>query len=356
MALRRFALVDGIHETQGGKLLGPSLLCTDDPFQFYRLTFESKTKTLGTYAIFFQDATGKDLVADDYASVRASEKWEANEVCFRGREGGVRFRIGFQGTDPVSIKNLAVLAISAADVRAWSDRLYATLPPVAFTVPAATGALIPKALAKMRIGTPLRVVMLGDSIVNDTFNSHWDTLAGRVFPKAALQVLASVIGGGSCRHYQKDESFQKHVTDLQPDLLMIGGISHGSDLKALRTVIFKTRAAIPGCEILLLSGPGGKDFRAPVGSAPGTVLSPSAAVVDPFAAQQEALAKELQVEYWDMATPWSHYLATSAKPFEWFNRDYIHADNRGRQVFARILDVYFTRCAAGSAAASNRGP
>ncbi len=337
---------EGFYENKGGKLLSPKIKCAADQFQFYRMTFDSKTKSRGYYVVYFQDADGKEIVADDYASVYPSEKWEPNDVCFRGREGAVTFRVGFQGKDPVAVKNLVVKTVTSNEVRAWADALYATLPQIAFTPPPSAGKLIPKSIGKLKKGGKLRVVMLGDSIVNDTYNSNWGVLAERVFSGADLQIVCSVRGGTGCAYYQDDQQMKNYVVDLKPELLMIGGISHGSNVSAIREVIRKTRAALPDCEIMLMSGPVNKDFRPHDEMTPDVPIPACAAVVDPFAAEQKKLGEEEGVEFLDMATPWCQYLAASGKPFEWFHRDVVHADDRGKQVLARILEVYLKACAA----------
>ncbi len=343
-----FVESEGWYSDKGGTLAGPAINVTSNPYQFYRMTFRSKADGKGYYAVFFQDAAGKTLVDDIYASVYASKEWRDNEVLFRGREGAATFIINFISQKPMHIQDLVVTAVSVAEAGDWADRLYAALPPLDYQPPAERWKLLPKTMERLRAGGPLRVVMLGDSIINDTNNSNWDALVERRYPQAELHMNTSVRGSTGCWYYQNDEQFKSYVVDRKPELLIIGGISNGTrdgvdGISAIREVIRKIRERI-GCELLLVSGPMAKDWRpydAANPDAPLPAQEPPTLPDAEFYKQEEALAREMNVEFLDMYSPWHRYLGASGKPWEWFHRDMVHADDRGKQILARVLDAYF---------------
>jgi hypothetical protein len=162
----------------------------------------------------------------------------------------------------------------------------------------------------------------------------------RVYPKADLKFICSVRGSTGCWYYQEPENFKKYVAALKPDLLVIGGISHKEDIDAIRRVIEMARKQI-GCEVLLVSGPLDEDWRKHDDGRTEAELPVQTWTPDPFIGKQKALAAEMQIEFLDMATVWHDYLGASRKPFQWFHRDRVHGNDRGKQIAGRILEAYF---------------
>jgi hypothetical protein len=112
-------------------------------------------------------------------------------------------------------------------------------------------------------------------------------------------------------------------------------------MDAIRNVINMARETLD-CEIILMSGPVGPDWRDydkeyPERPLPEMRYTPANDEGENLA----SLAREMDVEYFDMATPWHEYLGASKKPYMWFHRDKVHANDRGKQVLARILERYF---------------
>ena len=50
---------------------------------------------------------------------------------------------------------------------------------------------------------------------------------------------------------------------------------------------------------------------------------------------------ESGAEFIDMASVWSSYLGASGKPFEWFHRDFVHGNDRGKQIAGRVIETHF---------------
>ncbi len=53
------------------------------------------------------------------------------------------------------------------------------------------------------------------------------------------------------------------------------------------------------------------------------------------------VAQQEKVEFLDMRSPWDAYEKSIRRHPLWLRRDYVHANARGRQVLARILEAYF---------------
>jgi hypothetical protein len=187
----------------------------------------------------------------------------------------------------------------------------------------------------LQTGGTLRVVMLGDSIVNDTANSAFDVRVERLYPGAKLNIVTSVRGGTGCQYYKEANRVKEYVLDLRPDLLIIGGISN-SDAESVRSVIRQVRDKM-NPEILVMSGAVGSiDPRNKPGWSP--VVSPDGT---DYRCRLMRMAQEEGVEFLDMEGAWGTYISGAGKPWEFFTRDTLHANERGRQVLATILERYF---------------
>lgn len=232
-----------------------------EPFKYYKLTFKSKAKVDSLWGALFYDKDGKMLDADIYASVHASDDWVDNVGMLRGREGNVSAKASFVSAgEPFCIDDVKVVEVDGKAVAEWLDTLYNTMPPVAYQPPPDRWKFIPKTMERLQSGEPIRIVMLGDSIINDTNNSNFEVLLSRWYPKAEIKIIPSVRGGTGCWYYEDPVQFKSYVVDQKPDLLIIGGISHHSEIEPIRNVIRMARRDV-GDEILLMSGPVGEDWR-----------------------------------------------------------------------------------------------
>ncbi|MFA7231440.1 MAG: SGNH/GDSL hydrolase family protein [Victivallaceae bacterium] len=331
---------EGYYPDKGGQLLGPAIPATKNEFEFYSLTFDAKAPNDCCWGVFFNDKNGKMLVSDIYSSVYANKGKCHYEQVIYGREHAAAIHPFLQSVKGIEAWNLQIKPIPAKDAAEWCDRLYQTLPPLSYVPPANRLKLLPKTVEAMKTGKPWRVVMLGDSIINDTFNSNFQSLLMRQYPKADLKFICSVRGSTGCWYYQDSEQFKSYVTDLKPDLLIIGGISQKDDIAAIRKVIEMTKQQI-GCEILLMSGPLGNDWRLYDENNLAVALPAQTWTTNPFVEKQRQLAEEQKVEFLDMATIWHNYLGQSGKPWQWFQRDVVHGNDRGKQIAGRIVETYF---------------
>jgi lysophospholipase L1-like esterase len=240
------------------------------------------------------------------------------------------------------VADVALRTVRRVAVAAWADGHYATIPPVAFQPPANRWRRLPRTLKRLRSGGRLRIVMLGDSIVNDTGNSPYDVLLERVYPKARIEVVTSVRGGTGCPYYRDENRVKPHVLDYQPDLVLIGGISHGCDVEAVRSVVRQIRSACDA-EILVLTGAVApralqNENLAKEAKKRGDANAPT---IEEYQRNLAQMAREEKAPFFDIEEVWENYAETCGKPRAWFMRDTVHANERGRQVLARILERYF---------------
>jgi hypothetical protein len=109
------------------------------------------------------------------------------------------------------------------------------IPPVKYDPPADRWQHLPRTAAALaKPGGELRIVMLGDSIVNDTARSRWgDQLQAR-YPGCKISVVAVVRGGTGCWWYKEAGRVERYVVPQHPDLLIVGGISQQDDVDSIR--------------------------------------------------------------------------------------------------------------------------
>lgn len=318
-----FLEAEGWYADKGGRLLGPALEIPDTDPDFYRLSFEALAFENAHWGIFFTDAEGNQIVSDVYSSIYGEREKRRYEQLVYRREGAVALQPFFQSLRGVKIWNVRLESVLARDAAKWCDEQYGGLPPLEFVAPLSRMKYLPRTVRALESGQPWRIVLLGDSIVNDTFNSNFQALLQRQYPNANLTFICSVLGSTGCSFYQEAENFKRHVRDLRPDLLMIGGISHRNDLEAIRHVV---EMAHDTAEVVLMSGPW---------------LHNQEGKIDPFAKVQKKMAAEMGIEFIDFANIWNAYLKSSSKSQDWFFRDPVHANDRGKQILARILERWF---------------
>jgi len=218
------------------------------------------------------------------------------------------------------------------------DGIYSQMLPVRYSPPPKRWKDLPRTQKLLTNGGALRVVMLGDSIVNDTSRSCWNLLVEKRYPKCKIEKITSVRGSTGCWWYKEPGRVKKFVLDHEPDIVMIGGISHRGDIDSIREVIRQIRAA-SDADILLMTGAFGN--------------------VDPRDDEQwqkisdrehygeyrkglEELARDTGAAFLDMEAAWAGYIRESGKDLDWFKRDPVHANERGEQILGRILECYFS--------------
>jgi|LakMenEpi03Aug12_release.lakeMendotaPanAssembly.Ray.scaffolds.fasta_scaffold116444_2 hypothetical protein len=326
-----------------GTLLSPPVPV--EPFAYYRLRLLASGSAGGHCSVAYLDEAGKELVADVYDSIDPAPAWRPYVLCFRGhadaRQARVRLQRDYRNPQapPLDVKDVRIEKIDAAEAALWSAEAAAACPVSRFQPPAGRGGLLKNSLAKLAAGQRLRIVMLGDSICNDTSNSLFETQLAARHPGATIEVVTSVRGATGCWYYKDENRVEPYVLAYRPDLVIIAGISHGCDVEAIRSVIRQIRAK-SGCDILVTNG----------AVAPWEVLEPmfvkaktapvALDLMERFPELLAAMCREERVEFFDMRRVWDDYMVASDRPYEHFARDNIHANSRGKAVLGRILCRY----------------
>lgn len=60
-----------------------------------------------------------------------------------------------------------------------------------------------------------------------------------------------------------------------------------------------------------------------------------------YRGQLQALAAAEGCEFFDLTGPWWRYVLASGRAYGWFRGDAVHANERGTQILARLMEEYF---------------
>lgn len=216
------------------------------------------------------------------------------------------------------------------------EMIQAEMPAGTFTLPPADWQHLERTRRILHEGGELRLLAMGDSIVNDTMRSAWVAKLAEAYPKAQIKATVYVRGGGGCQHYREQNRIGKYVLPRKPDLIFIGGISQ-RDMESIREVIHQLRAALPDVEILLATGA--------FGTADPRVAEELAKArhsgTGEYGRQLKQLAREEQCAFLDMTTPWAEYIRSTGVHPHRFYRDRVHANEYGEQILSKILMAFF---------------
>ena len=309
------------------------------PSQYYKLSYTSKVAGKAYWGFAFFDKNGKELQSDIYDTIQASTEWQPDSYCIRAHPMAASMRLRLQTIDDVaiSIDDIRIEPIDIDGVANWIDQFVATLPPLSFTPAADRWKYLPRTMKTLQEGGKLRIVMLGDSICNDTSYSLYEALLHRYYPKTQIEVITSVRSGTGCSYYKLDNHVQEYVIQYHPDLLIIGGLGNSRDAESNRSVIQQVHAA-SNCEIMVLSA-----STCPLDENHQTLNQqhkPLTAVLQ-YSADFTKMAAEEKVEFFDNHAAWDAYILSQSHPQEWFQRDMVHSGSRGKQIVGQILARFF---------------
>jgi len=333
-----FNEMSGVAIAQNVRLESPKFPIKS--LQYYRVEMQVQADEKTMWAMTFYDDKGEMLLADHYSSIDPSVDFQRYVFYVQSKANATQAEFWLQPAEGQNalLKEVSINpAVDTQEVKHWSDSVYKTIPAVISSPPANRFQHLDKTMTALRNGEKVRVVMLGNSIINDTGNSAWEVLVEEMYPGADLEVITSVRGGTGCTYYQHENRVDTFVVQYQPDLLMIGGISHLSDTAAIHSVIQQVQEKMePDPDIIVMSGPVGRggDPR----TNPDFTLEPSPG---DFRTQLAQMSSDAEVEYFDVKSAWGDYMAHTHASYDYFLRDPVHANARGRQVLARLLATYF---------------
>jgi lysophospholipase L1-like esterase len=214
--------------------------------------------------------------------------------------------------------------------------IQAEMPAGEFRAPPQDWTPLQRTRRLLTDGGELRLLALGDSIVNDTMRSGWVAKLQEAYPKAVMTATVYVRGGGGCQHYREGGRVARNIIPRKPDLVFIGGISQ-QDIESIREVIHQLRTDLPQVEFLLATGAfGTTDLRdeAALAKAPHSGTGT-------YGQALKKLAAEERCAYLDMTTPWAEYIRSSKLHPHLFYRDAVHANEFGEQILSKILMAFW---------------
>lgn len=217
------------------------------------------------------------------------------------------------------------------------ERVQAEMPKGEFTQPAADWQHLRRTRKLLEEGGKVRILALGDSIINDTMRSGWVGLLQKQYPKASIETTVYVRGGGGCQHYKEQGRVVRYILPRKPDLVVIGGISQ-RDTDSIREVINQIRQGLPEVEFLLMTGAFGTvDPRDPAALTRAPHSGTGA-----YGPALKTLASEELCAFLEMTSPWAEYMRSSRVHPHKFYRDVVHANEFGEQILAKILMAFWT--------------
>lgn len=316
------------------------------PFEFFRITVRSRGAVglagvgynlAATWGRYPHSNSQGCLVADDWTVLPFQPDWQTNQYCTRAlvNAAACGIRLGGGEVDAVS-----VALVTRAEVRAWADATYAAMPPLNYAPAPDRFGPLSRTQSRLRQRQDVTIVLLGDSLMNDTCNSTFDVLLERAYAydgSTRVRAIPAVGGGAGIDKWADDANWNWPQTDLdlwqaviaqQPDLVIIGGISNGTNYGAFGVVIDRIRAGVSQQfgylpDLLLMTG------------AFGTGADPAG-----YADQLRALARQRDVGFMDLRTVWLDYVTAAERqgvPRSRFYRDAIHANHDGKQMLGRAL-------------------
>ena len=331
----------GTHSLRVEEGLWVSPIIDLEPFEYYSISLQTRMSGSGYYGPSYKTTT---LYAD-------GTEWNSNVSVFRGRHDRAETRIYFRPSTggPGYLDDVVIEPIGRGQATAILDERWSSQAPLATGVGQASNPNLRRTFRALENGENMRVVMLGDSIVDDMSHSYFELFLERMYPGARIDVVTSTRNSTGCWWFRETEPetgiprVTTWVTDFAPDLVLIGGISHGqgglqAEIDATRDVIEQIRAWNADTDILLVTPVGGTmDPR----ERPHLLDRADPDGPD-WRARLYRLAMSEHVGYLDMTTLWARHIESTGRPTSAFLRDSIHLNERGAAVAGRILETWFS--------------
>lgn len=346
---------EGYYESKGGRIESPVFELDKGSAEnaWYELSFEAKSSVDGYWWVDLFDSDGSP-VPDINSRLYISEGWKEYREVISVQSAAVKAQIAFVTTRGISARNVALRRITVQEAAEWCRSLYAQLPEVDLEVADDSWACLPLSRELIANGEPIHVLLLGDSIVNDTWCGNVSALVCERFPNVRMSL--SVRGSTGCNYYRAPDHFAEYVLRHKPDMVLVGGISNGRDNADFSTAEEDLTAVIglsrnAGIEVGIMSPPPSYEFRK---TAEETSWDENIIIekYDSAAGKtrrwqplrcdyQRAAAAKTGTAYFDLTRAPCDAILRSGKPLGWFKRDIAHNDNRGKQLIAQRLAAYF---------------
>jgi hypothetical protein len=338
---------------QPGKRIWSSPLFPYTPFQYYCIQFCScgngipwvagmGYNTNTSWGRFPSTAAQfGELQDDDWTAFSPSVNWTPRTFYTRARANAQNCSILLMGEAQFS--NVVVTTAQNADVCRWADSVYASIPPLQFTPSAQRYQNLSRTRGKLAAGQTVRLVFVGDSIIQDMANSTLDVLLERAYPGAQVQLITTSGSGAGMDRWDSDTAWRWPDVDLnldeavilqQPDLVLLGGISSASDWQThFPSMIQKVRERIQArwgysVDVMLTTGAFG-----------------TGADVAGYGSGLQTISEQYSTSFLDLRSVTEAYFTSAAQAGynrTFFYRDVTHANHCGKQILGRILLAWFS--------------
>lgn len=282
-------------------------------------------------------ADSGQLLENDTESWSANSNWADEVFISRTSEHATTTAIELWGQG-IDFDNVVVTALSREAALEWADHIYGHMPALSYTPPVGRHQYLSETLSLLQNGDPLKVIFVGDSLMQDAANSMLDVLLERRFPGSTIEIQAATGQGTGINKWNDDASYDWPDQDLdldnavieqRPDLVLLGGISNNfTDWDtSFRELIGKIRTRSiarwgSAPDILIMTGP---PFYSPQGT---------------YNADLATIASEEGVAFLDLYSAVLSYVTPSFTISD-LQRDTYHANTFGKQLFGRILLEWF---------------
>lgn len=314
-----------------------------EPGALYRFACRSRAAHKGYWGVLSYDADGAEIPASPYSMIPESATWTDTEAVVQIPDTATTSRVLLWPRDePILVDDLVLERIDRDRARAILDREYAAVPPIDYHPGADRWQALPHTHARLAAGKQLRVLLLGDSVANDLGHSQFHLLVERAHGHTRVDLWNKVGSGARARDYLGDDApLTALLARYRPDLVIFGGMSsRAEDLPDLRRMAARVRAS------------GERDFLA----LSATIMLPrywddlqrSLERRHPFRDGLRAAAEDDGFAAFDIGAAWERYVQTCDRPLAWFRRDHHHANQRGKQVYGRLLAAYLAPVTAAA--------
>lgn len=328
------------------------------PFHYYRMTIETRLNVEATeekekksdlkggyWAFFCYDRQINQHPANLYSLIYPSTDWQKQQFVFMAEKATTAGHLLFrQKTDvPLSIRNVKVEPVSEKEALAWSDSVYDNLPGLQYQPPENRHGQLGNTIRKLKNGEEVTVVTLGNSVANDLANGSPALLLERAYPGSDVRWITSVGSGKGAWYFRRKNRVEEYVLRHNPDLLIMGGVSHRGQAKPFGDVIEQVRNEMD-VDVLLLNGIINPPARivGQISKIPYLNKNEARSVYNSFPERLQELADRKKVEFMNIRQAWEQYIDRVDRPRDWFMRDVVHGNTRGKQIAGRILIRYLS--------------
>ena len=303
------ALAGHCLDVSRGLWASPKLRLT--AHSLYTIRFRSRGDGAAYWGLNSFDADGDPILGSICLSTDPSDDWVENEFALMTpyqATGGTSRIVFWPIRGETLVDDIRLEPVTGGDALRIADRVLDRMPPLKVPLAADRWYNLPKTIMALHAGRPLRIVVLGDSVANDFANSLFHLRIERAYPGARITVIDSVSGSATADYYLEGNRLQESALRFQPDLVIFTGAHLGRSVTTFRELSRRIREQSEA-EMLVLTAQ--HVYARWLGN--------------PMQAWDELDQASRQDGYciFNLSEHWERYLRESARPIEWFQRDFM---------------------------------